>query len=227
MTSATQISRGDAREFAQKASALGHIVANEGNVFDEAAVAFLRARGVIVEPGVNVLYEDEVLACHEELAELEEQAADWLAGDLSDFRIITPDESGPSNNPKDPDYNRLDAVVRVDVADVSKVIEWPDGTLERLTFKVYTAIGVDFDHYRFTSTVGGETVHRYVGVEPGAVNAGPRDGEQQTAFTPSDHHEVRSAPEGFYRDGEGVVHQYGGASALAKRLLEAYCAGAV
>lgn len=223
---AASLDRSEARAFASKIRAIGHIVANDGNVFDEEALTFAEARGLTLTEGV--LGNADLQALREEMAQLEEQAHKWLTGsNLSYFRIITPDESGPSSNPKDPDFNRLDNVVKVQVEDVPKIIELSDGSLRKVSFKVYTAIGNEFDHYRFTLISGGETTHRYIGVKPGSDAPLPMAGETVTAVSTNDHHEVKSSPEGFYMDPDGSVHQYGGATSLAKRLLEAYCSGAV
>ncbi len=117
---------------------------------------------------------------------------------LADFKIVRNDGAGPSDNPKEVAFNTINDVDSIEIQDLEKIIEFPNGEFKKLKYKRYNAIGKSYE------------------VPDGETEAGhPK--MRKTNDT------VSSSAEGFIERG-GEYHEFGGASALIARLLEAKAA---
>lgn len=150
--------------------------------------------------------------------ELEAEAVRMLSRELPSMRIVLNDGVGPNEDPKHPAYNTLEPVASIEKMPKEKIIEWPSGDLEKIKYTVYVAHGTP---YGVLPAEDGRLVDE-AGVFSGTrVEAGLSPDARETEDV------CQSGPEGFIRQEDGSVSQFGAASALVARLLEACAAGAI
>lgn len=101
---------------------------------------------------------------------------------------------GTHSSPERPAYFRYAPVERIEVMEIPKLWEWPDGTIDKVLTRNFIAHGEPYDL-------------------PDDFN-GPRPGQKGVVDS------CRSGPERFEKDAKGKITQHGAATALLARLLE-------
>src|SRR5688572_17790411 len=79
--------------------------------------------------------------------ELEKEAVKMINDKkfLKEYRIIRDDGAGPSEDPKTIAFNSLNGIKDFEVQELSKFIEFEDGSIKKLTYNRYKAIGDDYE----------------------------------------------------------------------------------